>query len=91
MRCHGHKVINYVDDYLGFGVPSDARASFELLFDLLQKLGLTVSQKKLVPPTTSVVCLGIEINTVTGTVAIPAEKLRQISDMVKEWKNKKTC
>ena len=50
MRHHGHKVINYVDDYLGFG----ARASFDLLFDLLQKLS-------------------------------------QISDMVKEWKNKKTC
>ena len=91
MCCHGHKVINYVDDYLGFGVPSDARASFDLLFDLLQKLGLTVSQKKLVPPTTSVVCLGVEINTVTGTVAIPAEKLHQISDMVNESKNKKTC
>ena len=91
MRRHGHKVIDYVDDYIGFGVPSDARASFDLLYDLLQKLGLTVSQKKLVPPTTSVVCLGVEINTLTGTVSIPAEKLRQISDTVKDWKHRKTC
>ena len=91
MRRHGHKVIDYVDDYTGFGVPSDARASFDLLYDLLQKLGLTVSQKKLVPPTTSVVCLGVEINTLTSTVSIPAEKLRQISDTVKDWKHRKTC
>ena len=91
MRRHGHKFINYVDDYIGFGVPSNATASFDLLFDLLQKLGLTVSQKKLVPPTTSVVCLGVEINTLSGTVSIPAEKLRQISDTVKEWKHRKTC
>ena len=84
MRCPGHRVINYVDDYVGFDIPSDAGASFDLLFDLLQKLGLTVSQKKLVPPTTSVVCLGVEINTLTGTVSIPADKLRQIADNVKE-------
>ena len=89
MRRHG--IINYVDDYVGFGVPSDARASVDLLFDLLQKLGLTVSQKKLVPLTTSVVCLGVEINTLTDTVSIPADKLRQIADTVKQWKNKKTC
>ena len=76
MHQHGHKVINYVDDYVGFGVLSDAKTSFDLLYDLSQKLGLTVSQKKLVPPTTSVTCLGVEINTLTGTIAIPADKLR---------------
>ena len=91
MRRHGHKVINYVDDYVGFGVPSDARASYDLLYDLLQKLGLTVSQKKLVPPATLATCLGVEINTITGTIAIPAEKLRQICDTVKQWKHRKRC
>ena len=91
MRRHGHKVINYVDDYVGFGVPSDARRSFDLLYDLLQKLGLTVSQKKLVAPATSVICLGVEINTISGTIAIPADKLRQISDTVKDWTHRKTC
>ena len=88
MRRHAHTVINYVDDYVGFGVPSDARRSFDLLYDLLQKLGLTVSQKRLVAPATSVTCLGVEINTVSGTIAIPADKLRQISDTVKD---RKTC
>ena len=38
MHRHGHKVINDVDDYLGFGVPSDARASFDLMFDLLREM-----------------------------------------------------
>ena len=36
-------------------------------------------------------CLGVLIDTVTGTVSIPSEKLRQINDMVKEWITKKTC
>ena len=91
MRRHGQKVINYVDDYVGFGVLSDAKTSFVLLYNLLQRLGLTVSQKKLVPPSTSVTCLGVEINILTGTIAIPAEKLRQISDTVKDWKHRNTC
>ena len=82
MRRHGHKVINYVDDYVGFGVPSDARASYDLLYDLLQKL---------VPPATLITCLGVEINTITGTIAIPADKLRQICDTVKQWKHRKRC
>ena len=42
MRRHGHRVINYVDDYVGFGVLSDTRSSFDLLYDLLPKLDLTV-------------------------------------------------
>ena len=45
----------------------------------------------MVPPATSVTCLGVEINTVTGTIAIPANKLRQISDTVKDWTHRKTC
>ena len=91
MRQRGFHVIDYIDDYVGFGVPSVARASFASLFDLMKQLGLTVSDKKLVPPSTQVVCLGVLINTEKGTVSIPSEKLRQINDMVKEWLTKETC
>ena len=78
-RFFNASVINYVDDYIGFGVPSDARASYDLLYDLLQKLGLTVSQKKLVPPATLVTCLGVEINTITGTIAIPTNCVKFVT------------
>ena len=63
VAIHGQNVINYVDDYVWFGILSDVRASFELLHDLLQKLDLTDSQKNLVRPATSVVCLVVEIST----------------------------
>ena len=62
MRRRGYDVINYVDDFIGLGVPSVARASFDALsvarasFDalrvLLRQLGLDVSQKKLIAPCT---------------------------------------
>ena len=57
----------------------------------MQELGLTISEKKLVPPSTKVVCLGVLINTEEGTVSIPPDKLRHINDTVKEWLNKRTC
>ena len=82
MRCAGHSVINYVDDYVGFGIPSDAKRSYDHLYDLLDRLGLTISQKKLVPPSTSVVCLGVQIDTEKGSISIPQAKLHQICDAV---------
>ena len=45
MRKNGHKIVDYVDDYIGFGMP--AEASFQTLVDLLHRLGLTISDKKL--------------------------------------------
>ena len=45
MRIMGVKIIGYIDDYVGFGVPSDAKASFDCLYGLLQELGLTITSK----------------------------------------------
>ena len=91
MRKMGHKIIGYIDDYVGFGVPSDAKASFDCLYGLLQELGLTISSKKLIPPSTVVTCLGIEVNTEKGTLSIPTDKMVQISNMLQTWKSKKSC
>ena len=90
MKKMGHKIIGYIDDYVGFGVPSDAKASFDCLYDLLQELGLTISSKTLIPPSTVVTCLGIEVNTKKGTLRT-TEKMVQISDMLQSWKGKKFC
>ena len=50
MHQKGFGVINYTDDYIGVGVPDVARASFVSLFNLINELGLTISDSKLVPP-----------------------------------------
>ena len=57
MRHHGFTVINYVDDFIGVVTPSVARRSYDFLLQLLRDLGLEVSVKNLVPPSTKVVCL----------------------------------
>ena len=90
MRKHGfHDLFNYVDDIIQCGTPSKIYPAFQFLVDLLDQLGLTLNSKKLVSPTTSMVCLGILINTETRTMSVPPEKLENIIKMCDEWQNKK--
>ena len=85
MRQKGYVIVDYIDDYVGVGVLSIANASYLALIDLMNDLGLTISQKKLVSPSTKVTCLGVLIDTVNGTISIPPEKLRDITDTVRQW------
>ena len=55
------------------------------------RLGLSVSQKKLVPPSTPATCLGVLIDTDAGTIPIPPEKLAQINETVQQWLTKRSC
>ena len=91
MRQRDVSIINYIDDFLGYGTPSIAKRSYDALLDVMTQLGIAINEKKLVPPTTKAICLGILIDTVEGTVAIPPEKLKDIRHMVHEWKGKQFC
>ena len=59
--------------------------------NFLAELGLTVSAKKLVPPSTQVVCLGILVDTVQQSISIPPEKLESIKFTCDQWSSKVTC
>ena len=92
MRKHGfHDLFNYVDGIIQCGTPSKIHPAFQFLVDLLDQLGLTLNSKKLVSPTTSMVCLGILIDTETRTMSVPPEKIENIVKMCDEWQNKKFC
>ena len=92
MRKHGfHDLFNYVDDIIQCDTPSKIHPAFQFLVDLLHQLGLTLNSKKLVSPTTSMVCLGILIDTEARTMSVPPEKLENIVKMCDEWQNKKFC
>ena len=91
MHQKGFCVIDYIDDCIGVGFPDVARASFASLFNLMNELGLTISDSRLVAPSTKVVCLGVLIDTENGTVSIPPDKLRQINDTVRHWSQRTTC
>ena len=88
MRQKGFLMVDYIDDYVGMGVPSIAWASYSALTELMGELGLTISEKKLVAPSTQVTCLGVLIDTVKGTLSIPPEKLRDVTQAVRHWLGK---
>ena len=83
MRQKGFVMVDYIDDYIGMGIPSVMWASYNALIELMGELGLTISEKKLVPPSTQVTCLGILIDTVKGMLSIPPEKLHDITHAVR--------
>ena len=91
MRQKGHSIINYIDDFVGYGLPSNIEKSFSDLCDLLVKLGFAISKKKLVPPSTKVTCLGVTIDTVNATISVPPEKMEKIKSMCQNWENKSRC
>ena len=55
MKEHGFpNLYNYIDDLIYIGLPSKIDCAFTFRQKLLGKLGLQISDKKLVPPSTSV-------------------------------------
>ena len=66
---------NYIDDLIYTGLLSQINDSFTFLNKLLGELGLDISSKKLVPPATSVTCLGILVDSVSVMCRLAFENL----------------
>ena len=91
MADHGFPdLYNYINDLIYVGLPSKIDTAFKFLTSVLAELGLEVSSKKLVAPT-SVICLGILIDSHDRTVSIPCKKLGEIVDLCTSWTSKTYC
>ena len=91
MLLKGYTVCNYIDDMLILEPRGKASKAFDYLKALLQDLGLTLSNSKLVAPSTVVTCLGIDIDTVKRTFSVPSEKLAEIKKLCQHWLQKQSC
>ena len=91
MAKHGFPdLYNYIDDLIFTVLSFKMHLAYQSLQDLLSDLGLDISYKKLVSVITSVVCLGIRIDTV-DRISIPSQKLQDIVNMCRNWLNKTYC
>ena len=86
-----YHVTNYIDDIIGQATLSQAEASFHTLHALLGQLGLNISTKKLVYPSTKAACLGVVINTQDFTVSVPEDKRTEIRECCMRWQTKMHC
>ena len=80
-------IIVYLDDFLVIGA---TREECQLAYDtlLLIDLGFTLSEHKLVPPTQRLTFLGVELDTMAGTMTLPADKLAELHTVVLQCQNK---
>ena len=84
----GFGLVNYIDDLAGAESQDRAEEAFASLGSLLDDLGLGESLNKACSPSTAMSFLGIQFDTVSGTLSIPQDKLQEICDLLKEWLGK---
>jgi hypothetical protein len=84
----GHEGTNYLDDLIGVSDPHNSDNAFDALGKLLLELGLEENFTKACGPSTSQIVLGILVNTMDGTLAVPDEKLSEINLLVEQWQVK---
>ena len=84
----GFSATNYLDDLIGVAHPRESNAAYVALGELLKELGLEENLAKACEPSSTQIVLGVLINSVEGTVAIPDEKLKEIVSMIADWQTK---
>ena len=83
MTKYGYPYLsNYCDDLIYCGLPSKIDSAYQFLLNLLQELGLDISDKKLHPPDTKVVCLGIFLILSIGPFPYLLKNYRTYSEYV---------
>ena len=78
MTTKGGKVLPYVDDFVGVANRDIAQGLFKDLASLFTEVGLPMNPDKIVPPCTSMTCLGINIDISHNTLSIDHDKLLAI-------------
>jgi len=82
MKRKGYEVtIVYLDDFLVISSTKQLCASIlDCLRNLVEELGLTVNYNKLVHPSQKITFLGIDIDSVDGTLSLPEQKLADLKE-----------
>ena len=81
----GYFAINFLDDIGGADSAERADEAYEKLLTLLNECGLRIATEKSVAPSTVMMFLGIEVNTVLFTLTIPRDKWNEMQDELKKW------
>lgn len=82
-----HLAIYYLDDFLFIEPPGATLCAESLLkaVQLCEELGVQVALEKTEGPLTTIIFLGIEIDTAIGQLHLPSEKLSLLKDMLQWW------
>ena len=81
----------YIDDFAGAEVGHKAWEAFNDLGDLLLDLGIKESKKKALPPSTKMVFLGVEFDTLAMCMRVGEQKCLEVRATVNKWYRRTTA
>ena len=84
---------HYLDDYITMGPAGSGERMANLLqiIAICEELGVPLATAKLEGPSDCLTFLGIEIDTMSGRLHLPADKLAQLKHMLWQWYNRQSC
>ena len=85
----GYSGTSYLDDLIGVAEALVSEKAYDHLGGTLSYLGLSENFSKACAPATVQIVLGIEIDTVAGTVAVPECRMNEIIPLVRNWQRKR--
>jgi len=88
---HDRLLFNYLDDFIGVSESSLATSHFLQLGQLLSSLGLEESTNKACPPSETMVCLGVQLDTINLTLSVSEERLSEIESLLQRWLDKRAA
>lgn len=93
---NGHDIselMHYLDDFITAGPPSSDLCARNLHTSLsvCRSLGLPLHPNKCVGPSTRLVVLGIQLDSIEQTARLPAEKLEALRDLICSWRPQRWC
>ena len=85
--------IHYLDDFLLFGAPYSQQAAYflSLVTRIFNILGIPMAHHKTEGPATTLVFLGILIDTSRFELRLPADKLRRLQEALRSWVSRRWC
>ena len=80
-------LLHYLDDFITMGPPESSQCAHNLRTALAvcKHLGLPLHPGKCVGPSTVLVVLGIELDSVNQVARLPAQKLSALKDLISSW------
>lgn len=94
MECNGVTYVDhYIDDYITVGRPNSDECARNLrsMHETCSKSGVPVEEDKSEGPSTVLTFLGIEIDTIRMALRLPDDKLKQLQQILAQWRGKKAC
>ena len=86
-------VDHYIDDFITAGRPRsmECHNNLQIMLETCDNTGTPVEPDKTEGPSTVLVFLGIEIDTMAMQLRLPSDKLARLKELLWKWRGKKEC